>query len=173
LTPHNTGTPRRPSAAFVLSLVALFVALGGSAYAGARLATNSVGSTQIRAGAVGSSELRTGAVTATKLAKNAVRCAAGTVDIAGACFEEGLRPAAGLRAAITTCAMTGKRLPDVGELLALAAVGVDLGDPELSGDVVGNSPTVQQRVVFADATTISTEASTTLRSFRCVGARGR
>ena len=67
MTSHNTRTPRRPSAAFVLSLVALFIALGGSAYAGSRLAANSVGSTQIRAGAVGSSELRTGSVTSTKL----------------------------------------------------------------------------------------------------------
>jgi hypothetical protein len=46
----------------VIATVALFVALGGGAYAAATLPRNSVGSTQIRAAAVGTSELRNGGV---------------------------------------------------------------------------------------------------------------
>jgi hypothetical protein len=40
------------------SLLALFVALGGTSYAATTLAANSVGSAQIRSGAVGTSEIR-------------------------------------------------------------------------------------------------------------------
>jgi len=50
---------RHPSPALVISLIALFVALGGTTYAAANLPTNSVGTAQIR----------NGAVTKTKIAK--------------------------------------------------------------------------------------------------------
>ena len=46
----------------VTSLLALFVALGGTGYAAITLPRNSVGAKQIRSGAVGTSELRGGAV---------------------------------------------------------------------------------------------------------------
>jgi hypothetical protein len=49
---------RRPSPALVISVIALFVALGGTGYAASKLARNSVGSAQIRTGAVGSSEVK-------------------------------------------------------------------------------------------------------------------
>jgi hypothetical protein len=53
-------TPRRPSAALVVSLVALFVALGGTTYAATSLPINSVGTAQIRNGAIVASKLRKG-----------------------------------------------------------------------------------------------------------------
>lgn len=53
---------RRPSPALVISLVALFVALGGTGYAALKLPKNSVGSAQIRTGAVGSSEVKNGSL---------------------------------------------------------------------------------------------------------------
>ena len=56
---------RRPSPALVIALIALFVALGGGAYAAIRLPKNSVGRAQIRRHAV----------TSAKLAKNAVTSA--------------------------------------------------------------------------------------------------
>jgi hypothetical protein len=59
--------PRRPSAALVVSMIALILALGGTAYANFRLPKNSVGSGQIKNGAVISSKLKNGAVTASKL----------------------------------------------------------------------------------------------------------
>ena len=46
------GRGRRPSAALVIAVLALFVALGGTGYAAVRLAANSVGTAQIRNGAV-------------------------------------------------------------------------------------------------------------------------
>lgn len=56
--------------ALVVSIVALFVALGGGAYAA--LGPNSVGSTQLRKGAVATEDLRNGAVTAAKIRANSV-----------------------------------------------------------------------------------------------------
>jgi hypothetical protein len=49
---------RRPSPALVISVVALFVALGGTGYAALRLPKNSVGAAQIKTGAVGTSEVK-------------------------------------------------------------------------------------------------------------------
>lgn len=94
---------RRPSAALVLSFVALFVALGGPAAAqraaqkisGARLASNSVTGSKIRDGSLAAKDfsararrtLKTPAnrsVTAAKLAPNAVRSAAIATGAVGA-----------------------------------------------------------------------------------------
>jgi hypothetical protein len=58
---------RRPSLALVVSFVALFIALGGSAYAGFGLAKNSVGTKQLKNGAVTTSKIRNGAVTSSKI----------------------------------------------------------------------------------------------------------
>jgi hypothetical protein len=54
----------RLSSAHVISLIALFVALGGTGYAAISMPKNSVGSKQIRTGAVRSSDVRDGALLA-------------------------------------------------------------------------------------------------------------
>jgi len=54
------------------SLLALFVALGGTSYAATTLRANSVGSAQIRTGAVGSSEIRYSGVRMQDIAPGAV-----------------------------------------------------------------------------------------------------
>jgi hypothetical protein len=73
---------RRPSAAMVISVIALFVALGGVGYAAVSLPSNSVGTAQLQNasvtnhkilnGAVGNFKLAFGAVGARKLANGAV-----------------------------------------------------------------------------------------------------
>lgn len=75
-------TVRRPSAAIVVAVIALFVALGGVGYAQFSLPAGSVGAAQLRNGAVinskiangsvGNSKLKTGAVGPRKLMNNAV-----------------------------------------------------------------------------------------------------
>jgi hypothetical protein len=60
-------TRRRLSFANVTSLLALFVALGGTSYAAA-----TIGAAQIRSGAVGKSEIRTGAVGKSEAATNSI-----------------------------------------------------------------------------------------------------
>jgi hypothetical protein len=58
---------RRPSPAMVVALLALFVALGGSAYAGMNLPKNSVGTAALRKGAVTGAKLHNNAVTSSKV----------------------------------------------------------------------------------------------------------
>src|SRR5689334_16143773 len=58
---------RRPSASMVVALLALVVALGGSAYAASK-----VGTKDIRKGAVTAGKIRAGAVTAKKIRPGAV-----------------------------------------------------------------------------------------------------
>ncbi|MEX0993378.1 MAG: hypothetical protein WDZ37_05210 [Solirubrobacterales bacterium] len=62
----------RPSPALVISVLALFVALGGSGYAISRIPARSVGSKQLKSGAVTASKIRKGAVTGPKIKKNAI-----------------------------------------------------------------------------------------------------
>jgi hypothetical protein len=92
---------RTPSPALVISLVALFVALGGTTYAATSLPKNSVGSAQLKKGAVTKAKInkkairalkgnrgRTGAngvsVTSTALASGNANCATGGSSFASA-----------------------------------------------------------------------------------------
>jgi hypothetical protein len=69
---------KRLSFANVTSMLALFIALGGSAYAAAQLPSNSVGKSQIRASAVGKSEAATNAIGRSEVRSSAI----GTSEIA-------------------------------------------------------------------------------------------
>jgi hypothetical protein len=57
----------RPSPAMVVALIALFVALGGGAYAAIKLPKNSVSSKQLKKGAVHNSDIAANAVTGAKV----------------------------------------------------------------------------------------------------------
>jgi hypothetical protein len=61
-----------PSHTTVIAYLALFVALGGSAYAATQLPKNSVGTKQIKPNAVTTAKLKNGAVTGAKIAANTV-----------------------------------------------------------------------------------------------------
>ena len=63
---------RRPSAALVISVIALIVSLGGTAYAGGVMDANSVGNKELRNKSVGTAKLRNGAVTSRKLRNGAI-----------------------------------------------------------------------------------------------------
>jgi hypothetical protein len=62
----------RPSAAMIVAMIALFVAMGGTTYAVKRLPKASVGSKQIRSKAVRTRHIKARNVTRTKIAKNAI-----------------------------------------------------------------------------------------------------
>ncbi len=64
--------PRRPSAALVISILALFVALGGASYAATQLPKNSVGAKQLKKNAVATAKVRKNAVTRAKIKASAV-----------------------------------------------------------------------------------------------------
>ncbi len=63
---------RRPSPALAVSVVALFVALGGTAYAGFTVPKNSVGTKQLKNNAVTTRKLANRAVTGAKIANNTI-----------------------------------------------------------------------------------------------------
>lgn len=63
----STTSTRRPSPALVISVLALFVAIGGSAYAASK-----VGTKDIRAGAITTAKIKNEAVTGPKIRKDAV-----------------------------------------------------------------------------------------------------
>jgi hypothetical protein len=63
---------KRLSFANVVSMIALFIALGGTSYAAASLARNSVGKGQIRANAVGKSEAAPNSVGKSEIGNSAV-----------------------------------------------------------------------------------------------------
>lgn len=60
-------TLRKPSPALVISIIALFVALGGTTYAATSLPKNSVGTAQLKKNSVTASKIEKGAVTAGKI----------------------------------------------------------------------------------------------------------
>jgi hypothetical protein len=63
---------RRPSAALVVSFLALFVALGGAGWAALRIPPNSVGNAQLQNFSVGNAKLRPNAVGSGKIMAGAV-----------------------------------------------------------------------------------------------------
>lgn len=58
---------RRPSAALIISFIALMAALGGTSYAAFALPKNSVGTKQLKKSAVTTAKIKNGAVTGSKL----------------------------------------------------------------------------------------------------------
>jgi hypothetical protein len=66
---------KRPHPATVISLIALFVALGGTSYAAVTLPKNSVGSKQIKDGQVKSADLGKNSVTSAKVKDGQVKSA--------------------------------------------------------------------------------------------------
>lgn len=58
---------RRPSAALVVAIIGVILALGGSAYAGSLVAKNSVGTRQLRNSSVTTKKIKNHAVTAKKI----------------------------------------------------------------------------------------------------------
>src|SRR5881409_1443054 len=63
---------RRPSAAIVISSIALFMSLGGVGYAATQIANNSVGTAQLKNNAVTNSKIKNDAVSYKKIQARAV-----------------------------------------------------------------------------------------------------
>lgn len=108
----------------MVATIALFIALGGGAYA-IGVGRNSVGSKQLKPGAVKLKD------TATSLR---LKCPGGTRYHEGACIEVGQRGNGTIIDAIDGCNGAGRRLPDAAELLGFAR------EP---GITVGPAPTVE------------------------------
>ncbi len=133
----------------VVALIALFVALGGGAYAAATLPHNSVGTPQLKNGAVTARKLHNGAFTAEKIAYGTLlakdfkagQLPAGATGPAGAAGAQGLQGTQGPRGATgsqgTASGPTGPQgatgpSGSSGELkveVAKAALSAEVGEP--------------------------------------------
>jgi hypothetical protein len=103
----------------VMSVIAVFIALGGTAVA-LRVGRNSVGSTQLKTGAVRSGDIGNRQVRPVDTARSlGFDCPARTQYVGGACLERAIRPAANQAAAEEQCFQAGRRLPSVAELQLL------------------------------------------------------
>lgn len=149
----------------VMSTLAVFLALGGGAFA-YKLGRNSVGSREIRDGAV---KLRD-----TNPALR-LRCPAATRYHEGACIEGRARPAMSWIGAAQACSAAKRRLPDPGELAGFAREpGVQLGSSALSYEWTGNpdaAPTEPQALAAYELPTeigVTTTLAEDVLAFRCV-----
>jgi hypothetical protein len=120
----------------VMATIAVFIALGGGAYA-VSLDRNSVGSKQLKPGAVKPKD------TAASLR---LKCPGGTRYHEGACIETAQRGSGTFVTALDGCNAAGRRLPSAAELMGFArepgvtvgpvptfewALGLDSDEPEL------------------------------------------
>jgi hypothetical protein len=106
----------RPSPAMIVAIIALIVALGGTAYAAKK-----IGSKQLKKNAVTTKKIKNGAVTAPKLANGVISQAAKTGVLARS-TTTGCNPAT---TAFTDCGTVTLNLPDSGRVLLLGDAGYD------------------------------------------------
>jgi hypothetical protein len=101
---------RRPSAALIVSIVALVVALGGTSYAALALPKNSVGSTQIRSNAVSSPKVKDGSLLAKDFKKGELP--QGKQGVQGTQGKQGIQGVAGTARAHATVQANGLVTPE-------------------------------------------------------------
>ncbi len=176
---------RRPSPAMVVALVALFVALGGSALAGVIIASNGQVARKTIAGHQPPTgdhpNIIGGSINGADLSsdlKNSLKlhCSSDLLQAADICVEPGLRTVATFGDALQTCATAGRRLPTLAELaLAFDHLGasqpsqwvstqyVDSNGPNTSflAGLLGDDGSRALQFGY-DATTVHTEP------YRCV-----
>ena len=115
----------------VMATVAVFLALGGGAYAAA-----TIGSSDIQRDAIKSRHVDPGEILSSDVARDALRgkdieeksldgvlgCPDGLERAADVCFEEDPNPDAGFEEALNTCAARERRLPTLAEGILLERI---------------------------------------------------
>jgi hypothetical protein len=123
----------RPKLSFanVVAVIALFVALGGSAYAVSVAPKNSVTSKSIKKGAIKSVDVKNNNLTGTDIKESTLtgvdRCPSGASNRTGDVCFGGLQGAANWDAAERDCVSKGLRLPSISEALLLMSSGAASG----------------------------------------------
>jgi hypothetical protein len=159
----------------VMATIAVFVALGGGAYAAKAVTKNSVTSKSVKNGTLQSLDVKDGSLQGADVAADTLTggninestlsvslpCPAGTTKAGGICFDSTERSAQGLSGAMDVCAQANRFLPSVAELRTLhvqAGVSVngeqasDLGqDTNHSALGVDNGLSISTNTGFARA----------------------
>ena len=110
-----------PSPAMIVACVALFIAMGGTSYAAATLAANSVGTKQIKKNAVTSAKIKSAAVTAAKVKDG---------TLTGAKVKDGTLTGAKVKDGT----LTGAKIQDG------SVTGADLADATVDAAKIGTIP---------------------------------
>jgi hypothetical protein len=168
----------RPDVGTVIACLALFLALGGAAYAGTKLKAKSVGTKQLKGNAVSTAKIADSAVSTAKLANNAVT----SEKLASASVKQGkilggqgtTSNAAAINVAVNVCQPVSFNAPGikVGDVVAFTTAGtVALGNPQVVWAVPGvpadNSLQLQVCADNGSAVTINPGAlSIAYQSFR-------
>jgi hypothetical protein len=113
----------RLSYANVVATLALFIALGGGAYA-ATVKHNSVTTKSVKNGSLKGVDVKDNNLTSKDVDESTLRltCPSDTLLAGGTCIEKTTRAAQGLDGAMGVCAAAGRRLPTPAEYDALTAL---------------------------------------------------
>jgi hypothetical protein len=144
---------QRATFANIASLLALFIALGGTSYAafrisGSQLENRSVSGKKIKRNTLGGTVIKESRLGKVRHARRAdtlnglradqlkLRCPQGTVAVSGVCMEIAARPASEYTGARFECADDGRRLPTYEERATAAQTVPPLGpNGELTSNV--------------------------------------
>ena len=167
---------RRPAPGTVLGVIAIVIALCGSAYA-FKLGKNSVKSKQIAPNAVKGVDAKESSFGQVPKAANAGKvdghdavCPAGTFLHAGACFDTAGRGNSDWTGAILTCADAGGYMPSPSQLASIRAEsGVDLGGAGNGSwaDARYQDNNVNEAMTVLDNGTLEGVALAGPRGYRC------
>jgi hypothetical protein len=180
---------QRLTFANVVSLLALFVALGGSSYAafkisGSQLENRSVAGKKIKRNTLGGTVIKESRLGKVRRARRAdtlgglrasalqLHCPGGTIFISGVCVETQFRPAAVYGVARFDCADEGRRLPTYEER-ANAVGTLPLGAPNgelTSSAFIGSAGDLRVVTVTNDAGAAGSarDKPDGVRPYRCV-----
>lgn len=179
--------------ATVLATLALFVSLGGSAYAvsmidGSNIRDRSLSSREFKSNSANGRVVKERSLSAVPRAQNAARlagqpasrflvsCPSGTKAIIDVCIELQPRPAASYRTAAFDCSAIdnreriGRRLPTHQELMvALADPEIQLAPGgELTGNVYPSGTPGQLDILYVTEENGNAALTTDAKSYRCV-----
>jgi hypothetical protein len=162
--PHMPARPsRRPSPAMVLAILALFVAVGGTAYAGVKLGKNAVKTKNIKNSAVTNSKIADGAITSSKIGAGQV-APSSLGSVVTRVVTTDLPDNGTLQRAIASCA-SGEKL--IGGGANIGAVGSDVsiqGSRPSTAD--GSAPSDGDTFSSWQASAINAAGGTTSSSIR-------
>lgn len=186
-----SGIRPRITYANVMSTIAVFIALGGSAFAVKTLKRNSVGPKQLKRNAVTNPKLADAAVNTAELADNAVDAAKvqngslGSAELTGAlqaafrvicpgspatlyheavCIETAARTAANFSDARADCIDEGRSLPEYGDLARFR----NRDGITLTGEWTTEQPATTHAYTVDDAGAVALQDITTVQPYRCV-----
>lgn len=180
----------RPSPAMLIALLALGVALGGTAYAatkingknialrtlpGKALKKKSVGSLEVVRKSLSGKHIKDGGLTGTQIDSSytsslKLKCPAGTAQLSGGCIETSSRGPEAFVNAAATCRNAGRRLPSPGELVAAAGnSGINLSATfELTSTAYLNGAAQVVTGVDNSSTVTAIPIADATHAFRCV-----